>query len=128
MELLEIKNLYKNYGEKQVLNNITLTVPRGKIIGLLGKNGTGKTTLIKEFVKDKELVINFAAIEYDNQTNLRNLSFEIYKQLDGIESKSVFLDFQSAFEYVFDAVSDFINIQHRLFGKLHVRVCSSLFG
>ena len=47
MELLEIKDLYKNYGEKQVLNNITLTVPRGKIIGLLGKNGTGKTTLIK---------------------------------------------------------------------------------
>lgn len=47
MELLEIKNLYKNYGEKQVLNNITLTVPRGKIIGLLGKNGIGKTTLIK---------------------------------------------------------------------------------
>lgn len=47
MALLEIKNLYKNYGEKQVLNNITLTVPRGKIIGLLGKNGTGKTTLIK---------------------------------------------------------------------------------
>jgi ABC-2 type transport system ATP-binding protein len=47
MELLEIKNLYKNYGEKQVLNNITLTVPRGKIIGLLGQNGTGKTTLIK---------------------------------------------------------------------------------
>ena len=28
MELLEIKNLYKNYGEKQVLNNITLTVRR----------------------------------------------------------------------------------------------------
>lgn len=47
MELLEIKNLYKNYGEKQVLKNINLTVPRGKIIGLLGKNGTGKTTLIK---------------------------------------------------------------------------------
>ena len=51
MELLEIKNLYKNYGEKQVLNNITLTVPRGKIIGLLGKNGTGKTTLIKSINK-----------------------------------------------------------------------------
>lgn len=47
MELLEIKNLYKSYGEKQVLKNINLTVPRGKIIGLLGKNGTGKTTLIK---------------------------------------------------------------------------------
>ena len=69
---------------------------------IYGRRRVGKTTLIKEFVKDKELVINFAAIEYDNQTNLRNLSFEIYKQLDGIESKSVFLDFQSAFEYGFE--------------------------
>ncbi len=47
MELLECKNLYKNYGEKEVLKNINLTIPRGKIIGLLGKNGMGKTTLIK---------------------------------------------------------------------------------
>lgn len=47
MELLEIKNLNKNYGKKEVLKDINLTIPRGKIIGLLGKNGTGKTTLIK---------------------------------------------------------------------------------
>ena len=47
MELLECKNLCKNYGKNKVLKNINLTIPRGKIIGLLGKNGTGKTTLIK---------------------------------------------------------------------------------
>lgn len=47
MELLECKNLYKSYGKKEVLKNVNLTVPRGKIIGLLGKNGMGKTTLIK---------------------------------------------------------------------------------
>jgi len=47
MELLECKKLYKNYNDKQVLKNINLKIPRGKIIGLLGKNGTGKTTLIK---------------------------------------------------------------------------------
>ncbi|MBQ9659058.1 MAG: ABC transporter ATP-binding protein [Clostridia bacterium] len=47
MELLECKRLCKSYDDKQILKNISLKVPRGKIIGLLGKNGTGKTTLIK---------------------------------------------------------------------------------
>lgn len=47
MELLNIKNLCKNFGEHEVLKNINLTVESGKIVGLLGKNGTGKTTLIK---------------------------------------------------------------------------------
>lgn len=47
MNLLECINLNKNYGNKTVLKDVNLTIPRGKIIGLLGKNGTGKTTLIK---------------------------------------------------------------------------------
>jgi len=47
MELLECINLQKNFGNKKVLKDINLTIPRGKIIGLLGKNGTGKSTLIK---------------------------------------------------------------------------------
>ena len=47
MELLECKNLCKSYEDKQVLKDINLKIPKGKIIGLLGKNGTGKTTLIK---------------------------------------------------------------------------------
>ena len=47
MELLKCIDLCKNYGNKKVLKNVNLTIPRGKIIGLLGKNGTGKTTLIK---------------------------------------------------------------------------------
>ena len=47
MELVKITNLNKNYGDKQVLKNINLTIPKGKIIGLLGKNGMGKSTLLK---------------------------------------------------------------------------------
>lgn len=47
MELLQIENLSKSFDKKQILKNINLTIPKGKIIGLLGKNGTGKTTLIK---------------------------------------------------------------------------------
>ncbi len=47
MELVEIKNLNKQFDKKEVLKNINLTIPKGKIVGLLGKNGAGKTTLIK---------------------------------------------------------------------------------
>lgn len=47
MELLEIVELNKNFGDKKILKNINLKISRGKIIGLLGKNGTGKSTLIK---------------------------------------------------------------------------------
>ena len=47
MELLQCIDLNKNYGHKKVLKNVNLTIPRGKIIGLLGKNGTGKSTLSK---------------------------------------------------------------------------------
>jgi len=45
--LVEITNLTKKYEGKIVLDNISLTIPGGRIIGLLGPNGAGKTTLIK---------------------------------------------------------------------------------
>ena len=47
MELVKCINLEKSYGDKKVLKNVNLVIPNGKIIGLLGKNGTGKSTLIK---------------------------------------------------------------------------------
>ena len=47
MELLQCIHLEKSFGDKQVLKDVNLTIPRGKIIGLLGKNGMGKSTLIK---------------------------------------------------------------------------------
>lgn len=47
MVLLEYRNVSKSFGKAQVLRDINLKIPSGKIIGLLGKNGTGKSTLIK---------------------------------------------------------------------------------
>lgn len=47
MELVEFKDLSKNFGTKEVLKKINLKIEKGKIYGLLGPNGSGKTTMIK---------------------------------------------------------------------------------
>ena len=47
LDLLSLKAVSKKYGIKQALNNVNLNIKSGKIVGLLGPNGGGKTTLIK---------------------------------------------------------------------------------
>lgn len=105
MELLEIKDLYKNYGEKQVLNNITLTVPRGKIIGLLGKNGTGKTTLIKLInglltPTEGEIVFEGEKIGPQSKLNIAYLPERTYldKSMTINETLKFFKEFYSNFD------------------------------
>ena len=45
--ILEFKNITKKYGNKTALDNLNLSIPRGSIVGLLGPNGSGKTTMLK---------------------------------------------------------------------------------
>ena len=47
MALLEVSHITKSYGNNKVLDDVTFSIPQGKIVGLLGPNGSGKTTLIK---------------------------------------------------------------------------------
>jgi phospholipid/cholesterol/gamma-HCH transport system ATP-binding protein len=45
--LIEIKNLVFGYGERRILDGITLTIPRGKVTALMGASGGGKTTVMR---------------------------------------------------------------------------------
>ena len=45
--ILEVKNVVKQYGDYTALNSVSLTIPKGSIYGLLGPNGAGKTSLIR---------------------------------------------------------------------------------
>jgi ATP-binding cassette subfamily F protein 3 len=50
--VLEMKGLGKTYGEKNIFNQVSITVGRGEKIALLGPNGVGKSTLLKCVMKD----------------------------------------------------------------------------
>ena len=45
--IISIRNLYKSYGLKQVLNNISIDILPGQVIGYIGPNGAGKSTTVK---------------------------------------------------------------------------------
>lgn len=50
MQAIQIKDVCKAFDQRQVLNNISLSVEEGEIFGLLGPSGAGKTTLIKMLI------------------------------------------------------------------------------
>ncbi|HEY4543707.1 MAG TPA: ATP-binding cassette domain-containing protein, partial [Tissierellaceae bacterium] len=47
MNILSIENLNKSYGEKILFKDLSLGINEGEKIGLIGRNGEGKTTLLK---------------------------------------------------------------------------------
>jgi ABC transport system ATP-binding/permease protein len=73
MNLLSAENISKSYSEKQLLNNISLGINEGDKIGLIGVNGTGKSTFLKILAGQEEtdegrvLVGNSVKIEYLSQ-------------------------------------------------------------
>ena len=48
--MLEIKNFSKSYGDKKVVDNLSISVQPGDIYGFIGANGAGKTSTIKAVV------------------------------------------------------------------------------
>jgi len=84
MELLQCIELGKKFGDKIVLEDINLTIPRGKIIGLLGKNGTGKSTLIKLMLKELEPTSGKLCIAGQQLSKLKRRQVSKYRRNIGV--------------------------------------------
>ena len=105
MNLLECKNLSKNYGTKQALKDVNLVIPKGKIIGLLGKNGSGKTTLIK-LINDLlvptsgEILVNGKSIGVESKKIISYLPERTYldKSMKVIDVINYFEEFYDNFD------------------------------
>ena len=76
--MIEIKNLSKNFGDIDAVNNISFEIPKGQILGFLGPNGAGKTTTVR-------IVTGFlppsSGTVIVNGFNVRTNSIEVRKQI-----------------------------------------------
>ena len=89
--LLELKNINKSFGEKEVLRNISFRAESGKAFGLLGRNGAGKTTTIRilmnVFAADSgEILIDGKPIDH------KQISIGYLPEERGLYPKKIILD------------------------------------
>ena len=87
MALLEIKNIRKNFDDKEVLRGVSFNVNKGDVVSILGPSGSGKTTLLR--------CINFlekadsGLMEFDGQMyDLKDMS---KKEITGIQKQTGFV-------------------------------------
>jgi branched-chain amino acid transport system ATP-binding protein len=75
--MLEIRDLHSYYGLSHVLQGISMTVPSGQVIALLGRNGMGKTTLVRSIMGLRPPEIRGGSIRYNGQELVGRPPYEI---------------------------------------------------
>lgn len=142
MELLKIESLNKKYYNKTALNNVNLTLEKGKIYGLLGPNGSGKTTLMKVIAglhkqTSGSVLLNNEPLSFKSKANLsymptENFLYDSFRVKDAVKFyKDMYEDFQEANAYNIlkeinvNAEFKISNLSSGLVGKLKVALALS---
>jgi ABC-type polar amino acid transport system ATPase subunit len=82
MNIIEIKNINKSYGENKVLNNVSLKVAEGEVVSIIGPSGSGKSTLLRSIADLEQIDSGSILIEGRDITE---------KSMDKAEKKKILL-------------------------------------
>ena len=106
MKVIELKDVKKSYGKNEILHGISLDIEEGSIHGLVGRNGCGKTTLIKEFLKKKTAFYFLATEELESQSMKRLAGVVARMTKNSLLQKAVFTDWLDLFQVIADYEPD----------------------
>lgn len=78
--MIDVKDLVKVYGDRKVLNNVTFTINKGEIVGLLGLNGAGKSTTMNIITgclaaTSGEVIINGISMDEDSNAIKKEIGY-----------------------------------------------------
>ena len=99
--LLEIKDLHVNAGEKEILKGIDLDIKKGEIHVIMGPNGSGKTTTANAILNNPEYTKTKGTITFDGEDITES-------RTDEIARKGIFMSFQLQEEIPGVSVTNFL--------------------
>ena len=105
-ELLNIKDLYVNAGEKEILKGLNLKINKGEVHVIMGPNGAGKSTLANVILNNPVYTKISGEVDFDGE-NINDLS------TDKIANKGVFMSFQTPEEIPGITVTNFLKYTKR---------------
>lgn len=106
-----VKNVSKMFGKEKVLDNVSLTVKKGSIVGIVGRNGSGKTVLFKLIcgfysASDGEIIVDGKKLTKSHSTPETIMELEKPSYDITIQEEAVDLD---GLNYLAGKTLDFIN-------------------
>ena len=128
MKVLEVKNINKFFGKKQILNDISFDIEEGEILGFVGPNGSGKTTTIKiilglQQATKGEVFINGNNIKNNYETAIRKVgaiveSPDMYMYLSGLENLKLVANYYNISHDEIEKVVEFVGLKDRIKDKV----------
>ena len=128
MKVLEVKNIDKFFGKKQILKDISFDIEEGEILGFVGPNGSGKTTTIKiilglQQASRGEVFINGNNIKDNYENAIRKVgaiveSPDMYMYLSGLENLKLVANYYNISHNEIERVVEFVGLKDRIKDKV----------
>ena len=124
MKVLEVKNINKFFGKKQILKDISFDIEEGEILGFVGPNGSGKTTTIKiilglQKASSGEVYINGKNIKENFENAIRKVgaiveSPDMYMYLSGLDNLKLVANYYNISHDKIDSIIEFVGLKDRI--------------